>query len=197
MKYSQNNEQAVIACQLAVCGMATGKLLDIGAYDPAVFSNSRALLDLGWSGVLVEPSPQPFIKLLEHYRSNPKVSLVNAAVTVESGICPFFDSSGDAISTLSPAHTARWSNVAYSHFFVHTIALCDLLSFFGCDFNFINIDVEGGNCDLFDKLPLERLPSLRLICIEHDGHEREICERAALFHFRPVYCNGENLILRR
>lgn len=58
--YSQNREQAVILRNLAGIN---GTLLDIGANDGITFSNTRALVELGWSGVLVEPSRTAFLKL--------------------------------------------------------------------------------------------------------------------------------------
>ena len=38
--------------------------LDIGAWHPTIFSNTRALIERGWAGVIVEPSPGPFINLM-------------------------------------------------------------------------------------------------------------------------------------
>lgn len=40
------------------------RFLEIGAWDPITFSNTRALVELGWRGVMIEPSPGPFIELL-------------------------------------------------------------------------------------------------------------------------------------
>ena len=36
------------------------QFLEIGAYHPEEFSNTRALVELGWGGVYVEPSPKCF-----------------------------------------------------------------------------------------------------------------------------------------
>lgn len=58
--YSQNNEQAII---LKYFGSQRGTVLDIGANDGITLSNSRALIELGWSAVLVEPAEIAFRKL--------------------------------------------------------------------------------------------------------------------------------------
>jgi hypothetical protein len=41
-----------------------GRFLEIGAWDAITFSNTRALVELGWSGVMIEPSPGPFLELM-------------------------------------------------------------------------------------------------------------------------------------
>lgn len=63
--YSQFGEQAHILGALAEAGFTSvGRFLDIGCWDPITFSNTRALVELGWSGVLVEPAPGPMLELL-------------------------------------------------------------------------------------------------------------------------------------
>ena len=59
--YSQYDEQQYI---LAALEGEPGRFLDIGGYHPTDKSNTRALVELGWSGVIIEPSPGPFINLL-------------------------------------------------------------------------------------------------------------------------------------
>ncbi len=58
--YSQNNEEQII---IEYFKDFKGHLLDIGANDGLTLSNSRKLIELGWTGDLVEPSPNAFQKL--------------------------------------------------------------------------------------------------------------------------------------
>ncbi len=108
MKHSQNDEESVILRLLSDVPPPSGRLLDIGAFLPSLFSNSRALLDLGWSGVLVEPSPDPFNNLLKHYRDNQRVTLVNCAIAKTAELARFWDSGGDALSSASEDHLKKW-----------------------------------------------------------------------------------------
>jgi len=69
--YSQYGEQdhilkAVVDCWIAGVDPfpSHGTFLDIGSWHPTIFSNTRALIELGWSGVIIEPSPGPFINLM-------------------------------------------------------------------------------------------------------------------------------------
>jgi FkbM family methyltransferase len=198
-KFSQNDEQFVIDELFIKAGIGQGRLLDIGAYVPDQFSNSRALIDKGWSAILVEPSPIPFAALLKHYRANPEVILVNAAVGVDSTWVDFYDSGGDAVSSASQAHVQRWekSGVSFSRFMLRTIALADLFTQFGSYYDFINLDVESLNINLFRAFPWLRLKDTRVICVEHDSHQKEMTSIAQSVGFELASSNAENLIFFR
>ena len=56
--YSQNGEQAHILHYLDTIGLTTGHLVDLGAGDGYTMSNSRALLDRGWTGDLYDGDPK-------------------------------------------------------------------------------------------------------------------------------------------
>lgn len=72
--YSQNGEQRQILDyfgyrfdkhgEVMVAPRAPGTVLDVGSNDGILLSNSRALIELGWSAVLVEPAETAFAKLL-------------------------------------------------------------------------------------------------------------------------------------
>ena len=57
-KYSQNGEEAVILETLAALGIEKGHLVDLGAGDGITMSNSRALLEKGWTGDLYDGDPK-------------------------------------------------------------------------------------------------------------------------------------------
>ena len=61
--YSQYGQQQVL---LDYWGDRKGYLVDVGACDGLYLSNSRALLEMGWEGMLVEPHPETFKKLVEN-----------------------------------------------------------------------------------------------------------------------------------
>ena len=62
--YSQNLEQNYI---LEYFKDKRGTFIDIGANDGLTLSNTRALAELGWRGVFVEPSPKSFEMLKKNY----------------------------------------------------------------------------------------------------------------------------------
>lgn len=197
--YSQNNEEEVIL-RLFNGATTPGSFLDIGAYDGKTLSNTYRLVELGWGGVCVEPSPNVFTALLALHANNPKISLVNSAIGLNRELLEFYDSMGDAVSSLDLAHKAKWeagSGVKFKKFYLLTITLEDLFTKFGTGFEFLNLDVENTNLQLFLALPLERFHSLKVICVEHDGHIGQIVNKAAPFGFKQMAQNGENLILAR
>ena len=83
-----------------------GRFLDVGAYDGKTFSNTYALAERGWEGVLVEASPQCFVQMTKCV-SFKGVSLVCAAMDVRQGCAKFYDSGG-AVATLKKEHMEKW-----------------------------------------------------------------------------------------
>lgn len=192
--YSQNQEEAII---LAYFSTPTGKLLDIGAYDGEMFSNTRQLLEDGWAGVMVEASPVNFVKLMELTdHLSERLQLWNVAlVPGKSGPMTWYDSCGDAVSTLSEAHLLKWSQQAeWRKLYINTLNIMDFFERVGTDFQMMSLDVEGINYDLLMAMPYDLLNSLQLICIEYDNKMQEITDYLKEFSFKIVHRNGENLI---
>lgn len=57
-KYSQNGEEEHILHILDTIGLKTGHLVDLGAGDGYTMSNTRALLERGWTGDLYDGDPK-------------------------------------------------------------------------------------------------------------------------------------------
>lgn len=201
MAYSQNNEEEVIIAEFARLNVQSGRFLDIGAWDGKGFSNTYRLAELGWRGVSVEASPTVFPGLLKNLATFPLVTPVNAVVSPnQSKLVQWFDSGGDAISSTNPAHVAKWEagwKVKFTPFWVYTMPILTLFDQFGFDFDFINIDVESTNLELFLALPWKALKQTKVICVEHDYHQNDMAQIAGQYGFRPLSMNGENLIFTR
>src|SRR5687768_5951564 len=90
--YSQNNEQQIILNYFQNQTFKDLAVLDLGANDGITLSNSYAILSLGASGDLVEPSPTVFPKLNDLYKNNPNVKCHNVALTDRCGLFPYFES---------------------------------------------------------------------------------------------------------
>jgi FkbM family methyltransferase len=193
--YSQNKEEQYITDYFKGY---LGSLLDIGAYDGKSFSNTLKLLEGGWSGVLIEPSPPAFLQLIENTKHLKNIQLLNMAVAAESKIMKFFDSHGDAISSIDIAHKEKWEKggkCSFREFFIKTVTINEVLDWFGYDFDFINLDVESLNLEIFNKIPFEYLKNLKMFCIEHDFHIDQILAKIRPLKFKEIHCNAENLIL--
>lgn len=199
--YSQNNEEEVIVNEFTRLGITTGRFLEIGAWDGKGFSNTFRLSELGWSGVCIEPSPTVFPGLIKNHAGNDKITLVNAAVTAgPPKLVEWYDSGGDAISTTNVAHKDKWEkgwNTKFSKFWVFVMPMSVIFDQFGFDFEFINIDVESTNMEMFRALPWAALKQTKMICVEHDNNHNAMAQIAAANGFSVLHVNGENLIFSR
>lgn len=191
--YSQNDEEKYI---LEFFGDHIGRFVDIGACDGGFVSNTLALAERGWSGVLVEPSPFAFRGLLARHGGNPRLSLVNVAIGQDVGIVNFKES--DTVlgySTTESANYERWKNVAgLEHsIYVPVLPVSYLLDAFPGPIDFLSIDTEGTSVDVFLSFPLGIVPP-RMICVEHDGQVDTCGDFAASYGYRELTRNPENVI---
>lgn len=194
MIHSQSDEEPVILEFFK--DKSDGVVLDIGAYHYATFSNSRALINKGWSAVLVEPSPRCFSTIMRFYDGNNKVKLVNAFISDRFGLTEFFDSEG-AVATNDVVHFEKWSTLQndYQSIFVPTIPATELLHVVK-KVDFITIDCEGADYSILKTLPIE-LFKPRLLCIEYAKHAQEIADHMVAHGFELHHQNPENLFFRK
>ena len=193
MIYSQNNEQVYIDDYFY--GFI-GKFIDIGAYDVFKFSNTRRLYELGWSGIMVEPAPQNYRNIDEHYMDEPRIEVLNCAVGVTGGMIEFY-SCQDAVSTSDKAHMEKWNaaGVPYEKIEVMQVNVIDFMKQYCHNVDFLNIDTEGTNIALFRMIPDWVFEQIKMLCIEHDNNNEEIEVRLRRFGFKTLYLNAENIIL--
>lgn len=194
VSYSQYGEDTHI---LRVFGSEVGRFLDIGSWHPKQFSNSRALFEAGWSGVMIEPSPEPFLGLLKEYGNEPRVTLICAAIGFERN-CLKLHATADAVSTTSEANYAMWKDHAAftGTFYTPVLTLADLFNQFAGGYDFVNIDTEGNSVDLLNEM-LKTAAYPKCICVEHDGRVVEVLQNSERFGYRAVHTNGTNVVLAR
>jgi len=196
--YSQNNEEQII---LDYFKDFKGHLLDIGANDGITLSNSRKLIELGWTGDLVEPSPNAFKKLKKLYSRKKKTKVHNIAIADKSETMTFYVSGEhlgngdtDLLSTLSLKDKQKWeSTTEYKTIEVQALTFKDFNSL-NIKYDFINIDVEGLDVEILKQLDLNEL-ECKCLCIEHNGtHLSAINEEMSKYDFKVIAQNLENII---
>lgn len=187
--YSQNGEQSQI---LKYFGDFRGCVLDVGANDGILLSNSRALIESGWSAVLVEPAHVPFQKLVGLYipsvtppvggdkvhsilNKETGIQCVEAAITTQDGPLEFYSSGThlkkgdtDLLSTSRPEELARWkkSGEVFTKTVVRGITFETLVKETGLTrADFISIDAEGADYDILKQIDLTAV-GCRLLCVE-------------------------------
>jgi FkbM family methyltransferase len=153
MSYSQNKEEEWLLKIFE--DKKPGRFLDIGAYDPFELSNTRALYEKGWSGVVIEPSPKACLRLLNEYgiRPNkdkrPEVLVVQAAVGPEAGVHKLNIMDGPVSSTDFQTRLQWCSEYPFlGELWVPTLTMEAVITQFG-HFDFVNLDAEGLSVELF------------------------------------------------
>jgi len=203
--YSQNDEQKFIEEYFK--NTKTGLFIEIGAFHPIVFSNTRCLVEKGWNGIYVEPSPKCAESFKKEYADNNNIMLVEKAITADGseGKMVFYESNGDAVSSLSKEHAEKWSGhsgfkngIVFNEINVETISMNDfLINYKWNNCIFFNLDVEGINIELFRAVPDWFWNQIKMACIEHDGNIIEISARLMGFGFHIISINKENIIMAK
>ncbi len=179
---------------------APRRFLDVGAYNGVEHSNTLALLDVAWEGTYVEPSAAPFASLLELLgKREPSPTFIHAALHPVGGVIPWWDSKGDELSSYKPAHTWLFPHISFTPTLVCAITWDQLLNAVPGPYDFVNLDVEGNNCELFRIAPLERLGA-ELICVEYDPAHEDVFSMlsyAATHGYREYMRVGGNLLLQK
>lgn len=193
--YSQNKEEQFITDYFK--NKNDGFFVDIGGYNPFKFSNTRKLYELGWSGAYVEPSAICFQNFEKEYKDNLKISLFNFAIGSYNGHIEFYEANGDAISTTSTHHLEKWKKVGkFDKKQVEIKEINEFLSQFE-NIDFISIDVESTNIELFNLVQDKYWTNIKMICIEHDNYNEIIKNKLTKFGFKQIHINGENLIMAK
>jgi len=190
---SQYGEHQFILDHFAGRDPAQLRFLDVGAFDGQTNSNTKPLADLGWSGVCVEPSPPAFCRLMKTYADNPRVTLVCGAVAGGNPSSAWFHCNSadgehcDQVSTFSEEHRDKWENHPFRAIVVNPMSWERLLaSIPGNYFDFVNIDVEGTNLEVFESMPLKP----EMVCVEADPRDK--IEEAVMDRYRHALLVGGN-----
>ncbi len=189
--YSQHDEEKIILANTP----PTGRCLDIGAFSSTVFSNSRALIERGWSAVLVEPSASPFAGLIEAYKDNDKITLMNCYAGSAWGLKKIY-MSPDALTTGDEANYQKWKAVGqFREVIVPEVPLVQILLTAG-HFDFLSVDTEGTSLQLLKQINLKQF-GCSLVCVEHDGKKDEARQWFNTQGFAVIDENGGNSIAKR
>lgn len=79
--YSQSGEDGIVEEIFKRLSIKTGFFVEFGAYDGITMSNTRCLWEKGWSGVMIEPDKDTFVKLKQNYHNDSRVLCINTWVS--------------------------------------------------------------------------------------------------------------------
>lgn len=193
--YSQRQEELHI---LKYFQQSEGTFIDVGAYNPFKFSNTRALYEKGWKGAFIEPSDACRKSLVDEYAKDEEIEIYDICLGNKTETIKFYDSQGDALSSTDPHHVQKWKQNYGSKFtetMVNMISVEQFMEITKFDhFNFINIDVENDSLAV-DILKAFDLSSTQMVCIEVSNMLRPAVLQWT--GWRNIYESPENLIVAR
>ena len=173
---SQYNEEEIIINFFQ--SKRDGFLVDIGAVDGVINSNSRFLIQhLGWNGLLVEPNPETFTKLNElYFNISDKIKLESVAIFNEERKDVDFhiyghdvnDSQGSTISNEFRERAILQTGDKYTKTIkIHTITLKTLFTsnHIKDKFDFLSVDCEGTDYEVLSSNDWNTYRP-KLICFE-------------------------------
>lgn len=202
--YSQNLEDLIILNHLKSIGITDGIVLECGSNDGLTLSNSRLLIEHGFSACLIEPS-SVFKQLNEIYLTNMNVQCLNVAIGDKAGKMKFWESENHVpngtdkalVSTLDFEETKRWPNVKFNEIEVDVITFSDLMA----KFENPKFDVISLDCENYDKIILEQIDLTAIGCkvlvIEWNSIPelaKTFTDYVAKFGMREIHRNLENQI---
>lgn len=198
MSYSQSNEEQII---LDYFKGHVGTFCSLGENDGVTFSNVRALAERGWSGVMIEPDPEAFVRLEKLYLEYKGLYTYNYAIGDHNGKKILQKSSsllktGDTglVSTFNASEMERFKSVvSYTPIEVQYYTWRTALNRWSIQkFDMISMDIEG---DETKVLPDIDLSETKLLCIEFNGRQDLKLEyEKYLQGFKLIYTSPENLI---
>jgi len=206
--YSQNNEDDNLIKILP----KEGVLIEIGAFDGKIASNSLLLIERGWRAFLVEPSPIAFSKIVTLHGNNKNVDLLNCAILPNSEeeknkfkIIKFYESEMSLISTTSKEFSEndyvkegnRWNNPPYKKILTTGIEIDVILERVVEKWNridFLSIDAEGISSDIVMSIDFNRY-NIKCLCVEVGKNIEKEHSYLQNFGYKIVQRTHENLIL--
>jgi FkbM family methyltransferase len=192
--YSAADEERIIH---EYFGDKRGRYLEIGAFDGKAASNTRALLDRGWSGVAVEPNPEVFLRLRDEVEGYP-VQCVNTAIGPEDEVGLFYYWPGNAaasgtfdVSSRDEARRVRKIGQA-REMYLPVTSVATLVGQFPGPYDFLSLDAEGMDLRILHALKAFQL-GVQMICVEIGSHHQQIVEWAQ-GRYDIIWENGCNII---
>lgn len=198
--FSQFEEEKII---LEYWGDRVASFLDIGAWDGIELSNTRALALKGWSGILVEPEPSAFLRLLNNVSSISGMICVNAAVSGNRELRRFH-MQNEWGGTLNDERAFSEIRKRTGSYYTLTVSPDDLLSI--CEIEgimplFVSLDAEWMDDQILQS-SANLLSGTELLCVEvtddkfgHDDPIPRLCRE--LGFSKTIAKTRGNLIVSR
>jgi FkbM family methyltransferase len=163
--YSQCGEDLIIDEILG--NKKDGCYLDIGAYDPTEFSNTRRFYDRGWRGCNVEPEPNRYGRFVD---KRPRDVNLNVGISDVEGSLMFYHMFPETLSTFSEERAREVEHIGgklIKKIMVPVIPMQEIFQkhFDGRTVDFCTIDTEGMDLQILRSNDWTKYRP-RVLCVE-------------------------------
>ena len=170
-----------------------GFYIDVGAYDPIRFSNTKRFYLKGWRGINIEPDP---IRIKKFYDERSGDINLNIGIANKNGVLTFFRFDPQTLSTFSKNMTTIYQGNGHHLAETVKVKVCKLdkileENFKGKTIDFLSIDTEGFDQEVLKSNNWKRFRP-KVICIEtHDSKTEKLLSKLG---YKKVYENQTNVI---
>jgi FkbM family methyltransferase len=163
--FSQSGEDILIDRLLGY--KKNGLYVDVGAFDPIRYSNTKRFYDKGWRGINIEPNSQQLNKFTA-VRTN-DINL-NLGVGLKTNKLTFYKFLPEALSTFSKTESKKYLNMGFTLLgknYVPVAPLSHILNTYchGQKIDILTIDTEGSDYAVLSSNDWKAYRP-RLICVE-------------------------------
>ncbi len=188
--YSQCGEDILIDKLLR--NKRKGFYVDIGAYDPTRFSNTKRFYLRGWKGINIEPDPT---RAVNFNVSRPKDINLNLGIANKKGELKFYIFNPSTLSTFSRHKAEDYQKQGFELKKTSKIKV-DRLSnilkkYCKKSIDFFSIDTEGFDVEVLKSYDWDKFKP-KVICIESSN--KEIDRILSTFGYKKIYQTDVNSI---
>jgi FkbM family methyltransferase len=152
-----------------------GFYVDVGAYDPIRFSNTKRFYEQGWNGINIEPDPRRSKKFRQ---DRPRDITLNVGIANKTGLLSFFTFEPETLSTFSQKSAAKYQKQGFNLVRTTKVPVRTLASvlrkYAKNEIDFLSVDTEGYDFEVLQSNDWKKF-SPKIICIEqHDRHVEQL-----------------------
>jgi len=191
-------------------GINKGFFVEVGAYNGEDWSNTIGIVEVGWSGIEIEPNPINFAQLQQRFINNNNIKCINIAIGKQEKAKLYMR---HAISTTSEHQNelykeAQWFNGMEQVIDVDMIGLDKLLMQEKCPLNFevLVVDVEGIEMSVLETFSIDLWKPKMCIVEAQENHHmpgfdheaKAVNEYFDKFNYEKIYSDEiNNIYVRR
>lgn len=195
-KYSQYNEEYFL---IEYFKDRKGIVVEIGAADGINNSNSRLLIENGWSAILVEPNFNNYSKIKELYKYNSSVEIENCGCSDITKSQIFFIDHNDEyqqLSTFNPIQVEKCKQMYSCEFEEREVQIIKTSKLFD-KYNINNIEFLSIDTESFDRNVLLGIDfnkvNIEIICVE----DKDVIDILISNGYQFIYQTIGNLFFKK